>query len=170
MPAVKTLYIIRHAKSSWDASNIDDFERPLNERGKRDAPRMGKRFKEKNIHPDLMLSSPAKRAYSTAKKIAKVLKYSKEEIKTDRRLYHADEETMLTVLREVKDSKNVVMIFSHNPGLTEFVNSLLSGEQDIDNVPTCGVVAFEFNLDSWKDVDWGKGKMLFFDYPKSKED
>jgi phosphohistidine phosphatase len=170
MSVVKTLYIIRHAKSSWDASNIDDFERPLNDRGKRDAPRMGKRFKEKGIQPTLLLSSPAKRALSTAKRIAKVLKYPKDDIKTDRKLYHADEETMLAVVRELKDNKNIVMIFSHNPGLTEFVNSLMDGELDIDNVPTCGVVAFQFNFDSWKDVGWGKGKLLFFDYPKSKED
>ena len=170
MSLVKELFIIRHAKSSWDASNIDDFERPLNDRGKRDAPRMGKRLKEKDIHADLLLSSPAKRALSTAKRIAKELKYPKDDIKTDRRLYHADEETMLTVVRELKDNRNVVMIFSHNPGLTEFVNSLMNGELDIDNVPTCGVVAFQFNFDSWKDVDWGKGKLLFFDYPKSKED
>ena len=170
MPLVKTLIVIRHAKSSWDASNVDDFERPLNDRGKRDAPRMGKRFMEKGIHPNLMLSSPAKRALSTAKRIAKVLKYPKDDIKADRKLYHADEETMLAVVREIKDSHNVVMMFSHNPGLTEFVNSLMTEEQDIDNVPTCGVVAFEFAINSWKDVDWGKGKLLYFDYPKSKED
>lgn len=167
---MRTLYIVRHAKSSWDASNVDDFERPLNERGKRDAPRMGKRFKEKEIHPDAMVSSPAKRAFSTAKKIAKVLKYSKDHIKTDRRLYHADEETILTVVRELKEKCKVAMIFGHNPGLTEFVNSLMDGEQDIDNIPTCGVVAFQLNIESWADADWGKGKMLFFDYPKSKED
>ena len=167
---MKTLFIIRHAKSSWDASNVDDFDRPLNERGKTDAPRMGKRFKEKDIHPDLMVSSPAKRALSTAKKIAKVLKYPKDNIKADRRLYHADEETILTVVRELKDNRNVVMVFGHNPGLTEFVNSLMDGSQDIDNIPTCGVVAFQFSIERWTDVDWGKGKMLFFDYPKSKED
>jgi phosphohistidine phosphatase len=167
---VKTLFIIRHAKSSWDASNVDDFDRPLNERGKRDAPRMGKRFKEKDIHPDLMVSSPAKRALSTAKRIAEALKYKKDDIKADRRLYHADEETILTVIKELKDNRNVVMLFGHNPGLTEFVNSLMDGSQDIDNIPTCGVVAFQFNIERWTDVDWGKGKMLFFDYPKSKED
>ena len=167
---MKTLFIIRHAKSSWDASNVDDFERPLNERGKRDAPRMGKRIKEKEIYPDQMVSSPAKRAFSTAKKIAKVLNYPKDHIKTDRRLYHADEETILTVVRELKEKCKTVMIFGHNPGLTEFVNSLMDGQQDIDNIPTCGVVAFQFNIESWTEVDWGKGKMLFFDYPKSKED
>jgi phosphohistidine phosphatase len=167
---VKTLFLIRHAKSSWDASNVDDFERPLNERGKRDAPRMGKRLKEKEIHPDLMLSSPAKRALSTAKKIAKVLKYPKADIKTERRLYHADEDTMLSIVTELKDKHNVVMIFSHNPGLTDFVNSLMNGQLDIDNVPTCGIVALQFDIVNWKEVSWGKGKMLFFDYPKSKED
>ena len=167
---MKTLFIIRHAKSSWDASNVDDFDRPLNERGKRDAPRMGKRFKEKDIHPDWMVSSPAKRALSTAKRIAEALKYKKDDIKSDRRLYHADEETILTVVKELKDNRNVVMLFGHNPGLTEFVNSLMDGSQDIDNIPTCGVVAFQFSIEHWTEVDWGKGKMLFFDYPKSKED
>ncbi|HEX6889606.1 MAG TPA: histidine phosphatase family protein [Chryseolinea sp.] len=167
---MKTLFVIRHAKSSWDASNVDDFERPLNERGKRDAPRMGKRLKEKDIHVDQMISSPAKRAYYTAKKIAKVLNYPKDDIKTDRRLYHADEETILTVVRELKDNRKTVMIFGHNPGLSEFVNSLMDGQQDIDNIPTCGVVAFQFDSETWADVNWGKGKMLFFDYPKSKED
>ena len=167
---MKTLFIIRHAKSSWDASNVDDFDRPLNERGKRDAPRMGKRFKEKDIHPDLMVSSPAKRALSTAKRIAEVLKYKKDDIKSDRRLYHADEEIILTVIRELKDNRDVVMLFGHNPGLTEFVNSLMDGSQDIDNIPTCGVVAFQFSIEHWAEIDWGKGKMLFFDYPKSKED
>lgn len=167
---MKTLYIIRHAKSSWDASNVDDVERPLNERGKSDAPRMGKRLKEKDIHPDLMVSSPAKRALSTAKKIAKILKYPKESIKTDRRLYHADEETILSVVRELKEKYNIVILLGHNPGLTDFVNTLMNGEFDIDNVPTCGVVAFQFDVDAWSAITWGKGRMLFFDYPKNKED
>lgn len=167
---MKTLYIIRHAKSSWDASNVDDLERPLNDRGKRDAPRMGKRLKEKGIHPHLILSSPAKRALSTGKKIAKILNYPKDNITTDRRLYHADEETILEIVQGLKDKLDSVMLFSHNPGLTDFVNTLMNGEFDIDNIPTCGVVAFEFDVDAWKDITWGKGKMLFFDYPKSRED
>ncbi len=166
---MKTLYLIRHAKSSWEATDIEDFERPLNERGKRDSPRMGKRLKEKDIHPDLILSSPAKRALSTAKKIAKILSYPKENIKTDRKLYHADEDTILAVTQNLKDKFNTVMLFGHNPGLTDFVNTLMDGEFDIDNVPTCGVVAFTFGMDSWKDLTWGKGKLLFFDYPKSKD-
>ena len=167
---MKTLYVIRHAKSSWDASHIDDYERPLNDRGKRDAPRMGKRLKEKEIHPDILLSSPARRALSTAKKIAKVLDYPKDNIKTNRRLYHADEETILSIVQELKDHINIALIFSHNPGLTDFVNSMMDGALDIDNVPTCGIVAFQFDVDKWSEVNWGAGKFLFFDYPKSKED
>lgn len=167
---MKTLYVIRHAKSSWDAPDMDDFERPLNARGKRDAPRMGKRLKEKEIHPDLVLSSPAKRALATAKRIAKVIGYPSESIKTDRLLYHGDEETILAVVQGLKDKYKNVMLFSHNPGLTDFVNTLMNGELDIDNVPTCGIVAFQFAVEDWKDVTWGKGNMLFFDYPKSRED
>ncbi|HEY9006650.1 MAG TPA: histidine phosphatase family protein [Ohtaekwangia sp.] len=167
---MKTLYIVRHAKSSWANPLQDDYDRPLNERGKNDAPRMGKRLKEKDIHPDLIISSPAKRAYSTAKRIAEVLKYAKEKIKTKKSLYHADEEAILSLIQGLKDKYNSVILFGHNPGLTEFVNSFQDAELDIDNVPTCGVVAFQLNIDSWKDATWGKGKMLFFDYPKSKED
>ena len=167
---MKTLYVVRHAKSSWDDPDKPDFDRSLNERGKRDAPRMGKRLKEKDVHPDLMLSSPAWRALSTCKRIAKVLEYSKEKIKTDSKLYHAEDDEILLVVQGVKDKFNTVMIFGHNPGLTDFVNSLMSEEQSIENIPTGGVVAFQLNIESWSQLTWGIGKVLFFDYPKSKED
>ena len=167
---MKTLYIVRHAKSSWEDSDLSDFERPLNERGKRDAPAMGERLRERGLQPDYVISSPARRAFSTAKRICKVLGFNKEKIRTDRRLYHADDEMMLSVLRELKSDQNVVMLFGHNPGLTDFVNSVVSDDVDIDNVPTCGVVAFSFQVNSWSDVQWGTGKLLFFDYPKKQED
>jgi phosphohistidine phosphatase len=122
------------------------------------------------LKPDGVISSPARRAFSTAKRICKVLGFNKEKIRTDRRLYHADDEMMLSVLREVKSDLNVVMFFGHNPGLTDFVNSVAGEEMNIDNVPTCGVVAFSFEVNSWSDVNWGTGKLLFFDYPKKHED
>lgn len=128
---------------------------------------MGKRLKEKDIHPDLILSSPAKRAWSTSRRIAAELGYKEEKIKTDAKLYHADEETMLSVIQNVKDKHDVVMVVGHNPGLTDFVNSLMDTEMDIDNIPTCGVVAFSLMVDAWKDLTWGTAKMIFFDYPKS---
>lgn len=131
---------------------------------------MGKRLKEKEVHPNLLLASPAKRALSTAKRIAKILKYNKENIQTDRSLYHADEESILSVVRKLNDKHSVVMLFGHNPGLTDFVNSFMSDEIDIDNIPTCGIVAFTIPIENWKDAHWGKAKMMFFDFPKSKED
>jgi phosphohistidine phosphatase len=167
---MKTLYIVRHAKSSWDDMDLDDFERPLNERGKRDAPTMGKRLKEKAIVVDQILSSPAKRALSTAKRIAKVLEYKNEHIKTDQRLYHANHEVIISVLRSVKDKFDTVMIFGHNPGLTDFVNDLMKDKKLIDNVPTCGVVAFELPIEAWSELQSRTGKFLFFDFPKSLAD
>ncbi len=162
---MKTLFLVRHAKSSWDDPGLSDFERPLNERGKRDAPRMGKRLKEKEMVIDLILTSPAKRAMSTVKRMAEVLDYPKENIKVEEKLYHASEDKMLDIVHTLKDQNDTVMILGHNPGLTDFVNSLT--KENILNVPTCGIVACNFSVDSWKDIDWGSGKMMFFDYPKS---
>jgi phosphohistidine phosphatase len=168
---MKTVYLIRHAKSSWEDESLSDFDRPLNERGKADAPRMGKRLKEKDFTPDLLLSSPAKRALSTAKRIADALGFPKEKIKTDRALYHADEDELLSVIRSLNDKNDCIVLFGHNPGLTDFVNAMSHDQKKlIDTIPTCGVVAFSFDLSSWKHIDFGKGTLLFYDFPKSKND
>ncbi len=165
---MKTLFIVRHAKSSWNNPILSDFERPLNDRGRKDAPRMGKRLKEKDIVIDLMMTSPAKRATSTCKRIAEALSYPEEKIRLDEKLYHATEDKMLDIVHNIKDQYDNVMIFGHNPGLTDFVNSLTNGH--IANIPTCGIVACNFPVDSWKEIDWGTGEILFYDYPKSKID
>ena len=167
---MKTLYLIRHAKSSWDDIDLSDIDRPLNDRGKKDAPKMGKRLKERDIFPDVMLSSPAKRALETCKVIAKALGFPEESIRTDKRLYHASEDLLLKVVQEIKDrhdTEEVIMIFGHNPGLTDFANSLLS--ETIDNIPTCGVVASTVHATSWKETAFGGGELIFFDFPKNKE-
>lgn len=169
---MKKLFIIRHAKSSWDDPDQDDFDRPLNKRGLKDAPRMGKRLKEKRVTPDIMLSSPAERALATCQAIAYALRFDQSKIKTDKRLYHAHEDRILEVIRGLKDSprdgEEVALIFGHNPGLTEFVNSLLN--TTIENIPTCGIVAAELPVERWQDVTFGCGKMLFFDFPKRVDD
>lgn len=169
---MKKLYLIRHAKSSWDNLAIDDFQRPLNGRGIKDAPRMGKRLKERSLTADLVLSSPAKRALDTCLIITKILGFSKEKINTDKRLYHASEEELLRIIRELKDHPNDeeenVLLFGHNPGLTNFANQLLN--EHIQNIPTTGIVAASLSIKKWQEVDWGCGKLLFFDFPKSKED
>jgi phosphohistidine phosphatase len=164
---LKKLYIIRHAKSSWNNPILNDFDRPLNERGARDAPRMGKRLKEKQIIPDLILSSPAKRAVMTSELIAHALNYPLEKIKTDKKLYHADDDGMLNAVKFISNKYETVLIFGHNPGLTDFVNHLT--DSNIDNIPTCGIAACSFKLDSWSSISWGSGELEFFDFPKNKE-
>lgn len=161
---MKSLFIVRHAKSSWDDINLRDFDRPLSDRGKKDAPKMGKRLKERDIAPDILISSPAVRAFSTCRDIASVLKFPFDVIKTDKRLYHADETSILNILKEINNNFNAAMIFGHNPGFTEFANSLL--DESIDNIPTCGVVGCKLAIEQWSDIRWGCGEMNFFDYPK----
>ncbi len=164
---MKNLFVVRHAKSSWDNEDLSDFERPLNDRGKRDAPEMGRRLKERGVKPNLLYSSPAKRALSTAKRIAEVLGYPKGDITTDRRLYHAGDDTIFKVLGELKDKHDTVVIFGHNPGLTDFVNALMNERAYVDNVPTAGVVHFTLPITHWKDIAPGTGSLILFDYPKN---
>jgi phosphohistidine phosphatase len=169
---MKTLYLIRHAKSSWDDPDLGDFERPLNKRGKKDAPNMAKRLKEKRVTPDFIITSPATRALDTAKEFAKILGYDKDKIKTDKRLYHANEDQFLSIIHELKerdrDEEEVVLVFGHNPGLTEFANLLLN--EHIDNIPTCGIVKAHLKIDRWKDARFGCGELEFLDFPKSKKE
>ncbi len=166
---MKTLYLVRHAKSSWDNPELADFDRPLNDRGKRDAPRMGKKLREREIHPNLIISSPAKRAMSTGKRIAEALGFPQKNIKTDQGLYHANAEELLSIVQKLPDTCERIVLIGHNPGLTDFANDLTRDQAVITNVPTCGVVAYEFDVNSWQQVDFGKGRFLFFDYPKKPD-
>ena len=163
---MKTLYIVRHAKSSWDNPDLADIDRPLNNRGNKNAPEMGQRLSKRNIQPDLLLSSPANRAYTTAQKIAKEIGYPVDNVSTSKEVYHAGSGGLLQLVRNQSDSINTLMIFGHNPGFTWFANSL-TGEY-IDNIPTCGIVAIEFDVESWSNIETGEGKLIFFDYPKKK--
>jgi len=164
---MKTLYLVRHAKSSWDNSELSDFDRPLNDRGMRDAPHMGKRLKEREVAPDLMLSSPARRAITTCKEIASIIGFEAARIKTDLRIYHADEEELITLLSELSDTQKIVMLFGHNPGLTHLANTLFN--EHIMNIPTCGIVAGKLKIKSWSEINHGCGKLEFFDFPKKNK-
>jgi phosphohistidine phosphatase len=160
---VKTLYIVRHAKSSWEDPNLNDFARPLNHRGERDAVRMGNRLRDLKISPQTIFTSPALRALTTAEVISRILECQYAYIQ-EKSLYHADEDTLLKIIRRIPDSVITAMVVGHNPGLTNFVNDLLDAE--IENIPTAGVVSGQLNIDSWKDADWNCGEIIFFDYPK----
>lgn len=162
--SMRTLYLVRHAKSSWAEPGLSDKDRPLNKRGKHDAPKMGSLLYAKGERPQLLISSPAKRAMSTAKRIAKELDYSAKKIICDDRLYMADVEDFYTVIKETEDNIDQLMFFSHNYGITYFANLITGG--NIDNIPTCGVVRIDFDISSWKDIEGQKGKMVYFEYPK----
>lgn len=161
---MKTIYLVRHAKSSWDFPELDDFHRPLNARGKKDAPRMGRYLNEQGLQPDLVISSPAVRALKTAKKVAAKLGIDKREIVTDKAIYHAWPDKLLKVIVELDDQHSSVMLFGHNPGLTEFANKL--GNLAIDNIPTTGAVGIQFDVDFWRAIGYNSGQLLFFQYPK----
>lgn len=165
---MKKLIIVRHAKSSWDNPLLNDFDRPLNKRGEKDAPRMARKAKELKLLPDLIISSPANRALTTCKEFCKALDYPLERIDINKNLYHANEDEILNILQSVKDhpkdKEEVVFIFGHNPGLTEFANSLFN--EDIENIPTSGIVGGILNVSLWKELSWGCGEMEFFEYPK----
>jgi len=125
---------------------------------------MARRFKERSITPDLLYSSPAKRAWKTCKVFAEILELGKSAIKPDENLYHADEDGLLRLVRALSDKRDTVLLFGHNPGLTTFAN-LLTGES-IMNIPTCGMAMITFRVKKWKEVATGKGKLEFFDFPK----
>ncbi len=165
---MKNLILVRHAKSSWDNAGLSDIERPLNKRGRHDAPMMGRLLAEKGEKPDLMISSPAKRALSTAKRIADELRYDRSSIKINNSLYMAGNDDFFSVIGDVKDKVSCLMIFSHNYGITDYAN-LITGES-ISNIPTCGIVKSVLDIDSWSDIINPKGKMLYFEYPKKYTD
>ena len=161
---MKTLILIRHAKSSWENRNISDFERSLNDRGKRDAPFMAGILKEKKINIDLILSSPAVRAFKTAKIFARELEIEEKEIIINENIYEAGRKDLLKVLMETNDSINNLMLFGHNPGLTYLSNYLC--DYETDNIPTCGIVCMQLDFGSWKYLGSKSCNFLFFEYPK----
>lgn len=165
---MKTLFLVRHAKSSWDNPGLSDDERPLNERGERDAPRMGKRLASRQIKPDSLISSPALRAYTTAVKIAAEIGHLKEAIQREDNLYFEGIEGMLSVIHALAPEIRSVMLFGHNPTMTDLVNDLAN--TNIDNVPTCGIAEITFDIESWNEVYEGLGTMKLFDYPKRVDD
>jgi len=163
---MKTVYIIRHAKSTWANIGQRDFDRPLNDRGHKDAPAMAERLRDKKIEIEVFVSSPAKRARQTCEHFYEVLGKGKDPILFIDELYHAPSETFYTVIGEMEDKYERIAVFSHNPGITEFVNSLTNSVR-LDNMPTCGIFCISFNADSWKQFKQAEKKFEFFDYPKA---
>ena len=161
---MKKLFLIRHAKSSWKDNGLADFDRPLNKRGKRDAPFMGKILKEEGIKPDLIITSPAKRTCTTARVLAQKLDYPKEKINSDETVYEASPGELIKLVNAIPSEHEVVMLIGHNPGLTQLSN-LLTGKY-LENIPTTGIVEINFNVNSWEEITVNTGKLKSFEYPK----
>ncbi|HEX7458858.1 MAG TPA: histidine phosphatase family protein [Ginsengibacter sp.] len=162
---MKTLLLIRHAKSSWNNVILPDFERPLNERGKYDAPLMAKRIKEKKIEIDAFVSSPAKRAKKTAEIFMDEFNAKGKKLIFIPSLYEATSEKFYDAIENLKDKYDTVALFAHNPGITDFINSLECSP--VYNMPTCGVYAVKIKIKNWKEFRKANKEFLFFDYPKS---
>ena len=146
---MKTLYLIRHAKSSKDDPNLSDRDRPLADRGRRDAPTMGKRLAERDVKPDLLVSSPALRALTTAQLMADEIGYAREKIVVDDHLYGSSADVLLALVRALDRKADRVMLFGHNPEFTELAHRLSS---DIADMPTCAIAEFRFDTKKWSDV------------------
>ncbi len=165
---MKNLYLTRHAKSSWGNPGLADIDRPLNGRGKKAAPLMGKLIVDRGENPELLISSPANRAFSTAKEFAKEMGCAETNIIVNRAIYGAGAQQLLNLVQDVDDLYNSIMLFGHNPTFTSFCN-MLSGE-NILNIVTCGVVRIDFEFSSWKNIDFNSGRMIYYEYPKKYTD
>jgi phosphohistidine phosphatase len=161
---LKTLVLVRHAKSSWKDESLPDRDRPLNRRGERDAPRMGRRLADLVGRVDLIVSSPATRATATARIVAEAMGYRADAIREDERIYEAGPAEILDVIRDIEPDFHRVLLFGHNPGLTQLVNEL--SEPHVDNVPTCGAVELRLAIERWADVSRTTARRAAFLTPK----
>jgi len=164
MEKLKTLYLLRHAKSCWQNPDLADHDRPLNERGQHDAPFMGKILKKKGILPDQILCSTALRTQKTAVAVANEIGFSEKKIVFLKELYHASFQKMITILKTQKKNIDHIFLVGHNPDLTELANYL--SQKNIDNIPTTGIVGIGFRTDDWAKISPENAQFLFFDYPK----
>lgn len=157
---MKTLILVRHAKSDW-THDLPDFDRPLNDRGHKDAPRMARFAHEKGIEIQQFVTSPAKRALTTCRYFSEV--YDNKDIKKVEELYHASSKEFLETINELDDKFDHVALFSHNNGISDFASSLTS---EPVLFPTCGVAVFEIDCEEWSQLEGAEKKLLHFFAPK----
>ena len=164
---MKTIYLIRHAKSDWQNTNLSDYNRPLNKRGQKDAPFMGNKLNELNPCIDLIIASPAKRALETVISISKAIDYSCDNIDFNKSIYESTYIDLNIIINDLDNNINTVLLLGHNPGLTNFSNYLTNNY--IDNISTCGIVKIELEIESWNEIIEGIGSKIFYIYPKMYE-
>ncbi|MDB5270824.1 MAG: phosphohistidine phosphatase [Hymenobacter sp.] len=164
---MKTLYLLRHAKSSWSFDELSDQERPLNDRGRDDAPLMGQALAKRRICPDVIVSSPAVRAMSTAVLVAREMQYPHDKIVVESGIYGADVDDFLAILRELPASAASALVVGHNPTITETANAL--SPSSLNEMPTAAVVCLRFECDKWEEMSKVNAEFYFYDYPRNAE-
>jgi phosphohistidine phosphatase len=163
---MKRLTILRHAKSSWSDPALTDFDRPLNGRGRHSAPEMGRRLKARGEMPDLVVSSPARRAISTARMACREMGFPESRIIEERGLYLAGAGQIMGIVRSLETLAAHLMIVGHNPGLTDFANDL--SDARIDNLVTASLFVVEFDLADWSELAPGTGRFVYYDFPRNE--
>ncbi len=161
---MKTVYFVRHAKSSWDHPGMRDIDRPLNERGLRDAPFMAHLLAGKGIRIDRILSSPANRAYSTALFFASSFQIPQAEVEVNRGIYEAWPDEIIRIINQLPDQLASIALFGHNPTLTAVAN--MFSDEYIVNLPTCGIFKVEADIAHWKEFQRETGKLTALFFPK----
>lgn len=161
----KRLTLVRHAKSSWSNPDLFDFDRPLNKRGMKDAPMMGRYLADQGFLFDLLLVSPAIRARMTAEALVDQLDIDHEQLTFNPDIYQATVRDLLELLWDIADIHKNVLLIGHNPGITDLANFLVAGR--LENIPTCGIFSVELQVPSWKQLDRAATKLLFYDFPKN---
>ncbi|MEO0574175.1 MAG: histidine phosphatase family protein [Pseudomonadota bacterium] len=165
--ALKThsLTLLRHAKSDWNDPDLSDHDRPLNQRGERDAPEMGKRLRARGIRPSLLMTSTAHRASQTCKMVAGALGFPVEFIHRERELYLAGPQTILNTLARQDESFHHVLIVCHNPGISEFAQML--SDNLVTEMPTCGMLTIEAETPDWASILHVARRVVGYDFPKN---
>ncbi|WP_439881136.1 SixA phosphatase family protein [Pontibacter sp. MBLB2868] len=162
---MKTLYILRHAKSSWKFEELSDHDRPLNKRGRSDAQLIGQELASRGVNPNMIISSSAVRAISTATLTGREMGYEPDNIVVKEAIYGAGTEDLLETVRSTPSEVQYLMIVGHNEAISDFANML--SPEHVASLPTAGIVALEFDCDSWYDISKDKATMLFYDFPKN---
>jgi phosphohistidine phosphatase len=165
---MRQLTLIRHAKSSWENPALSDFDRPLNKRGRKNAPLMGKILRKRGLVFQQIISSPALRAITTARLIAEELGFPEQDIAQRADLYDASLDALLDCVSSLDNRYSKIAMVAHNPGITALCNHL-TGES-ITNLPTCAVATIEFELDDWRTVHEDVGRLTLYEYPRKYTD
>lgn len=162
---MKTLYLIRHAKSDWAIEHLSDIDRPLNARGYSDAQKMSTVLKQKNILPDFIISSPAVRAFSTALIFCRNLNHDPKKILLDKNLYDTNVKDYLNSISKIDDRHQTVFLFGHNPTITNTANTLTTSITE--EMPTCCIAGIQSNQSHWKEFDKKSNALIYYDFPKN---